>query len=149
MRFKRWLENNSKISEAAGCVIFAKSTGRILLQQRSKRTSHPLVWGCWGGGMEKKETPKETVKRELKEEAGFTGDIKLISLSTFVNNNFRYYSFLGLIGEEFEPKLNHESEDYIWTTLDKLPSPLHPGLKWLLSTDKNKINNILKEENKK
>ena len=45
--------------------------GRVLLQHRdSKAPKNPKHWGFFGGNIEKGEDPKETVKREAREELG-------------------------------------------------------------------------------
>ena len=56
--------------KASGCCFLALDTGRIMLQQRSKKTSHPLTWSFWGGKSHKRERPIETLLRECKEELG-------------------------------------------------------------------------------
>lgn len=61
---------------ASGCCFLALDTGRIMLQQRSKTSSHPLTWSFWGGKSEKKERPIETLLRECNEEMGILPDIK-------------------------------------------------------------------------
>ena len=54
--------------QASGCCFLALDTGRIMLQQRSKNSSHPLTWSFWGGKADKRERPIETLLRECKEE---------------------------------------------------------------------------------
>jgi 8-oxo-dGTP pyrophosphatase MutT (NUDIX family) len=105
----------------------------------------PNTWGVWGGAIDSEEDPEEAAKRELEEEAGYQGDIEMIPLSVFSKNSFRYYNFLAIIDEEFEPQLNWETQGYKWTSLDNLPSPLHFGLQWLISQDKDKIQTIIDE----
>jgi hypothetical protein len=69
----------------------------------------------------------------------------MIPLSVFSKNSFRYYNFLAIIDEEFEPQLNWETQGYKWISLDNLPSPLHFGLQWLILQDKDKIQTIIDE----
>ena len=60
-----------------------------------------------------------------------------------------YHNFLAIIDNEFEPDLNWETQGYEWVDFGDWPSPLHPGLKWLIANDGNKIESIinsLKEE---
>ena len=62
---------------AAGIVLYAEDTGRWCLQQRSDQVSDPGVWSTWGGGVEPGETLEDAVRRELAEEGGYHGPLKL------------------------------------------------------------------------
>lgn len=109
---------------AAGCVLRAADTGRWCLQQRSDSVSDPGVWSSWGGGVEPGETLEQTVRRELEEEGGYTGPLKLEPLMM----NQRYATYIGHVPHEFEPSINNEVKDWCWVERDQLPGPLHPGL---------------------
>ena len=129
---------------ASGCIILAEDTKRLLFQLRSEHVLEPNTWSTWGGAMEPGESPEQTVKRELKEESGYSGDMKLIPLYIFEHKSgFKYYNYLAIVPHEFKAKLDFETKDYDWTTLDELPSPLHFGLKALLS-DTQSLNTIKK-----
>jgi ADP-ribose pyrophosphatase YjhB (NUDIX family) len=88
----------------------------------------PGVWSTWGGGVEPGESLEQTVRRELAEEAGYTGPIKLERLHT----SPQYATFIGRVPREFEPRLNHEGKDWCWVDLDQLPEPMHPALSRVL-----------------
>lgn len=109
---------------AAGCIIVAEDTGRWCFQQRSDSVSDPGVWAAWGGGREPGESIEQTVRRELAEEGGYRGPIKLEHLHT----SPRYITFIGRVPHEFEPRLNYESKDYCWVNPGEWPEPLHPGV---------------------
>jgi 8-oxo-dGTP pyrophosphatase MutT (NUDIX family) len=115
--------------QAAGCVIVAEDTGRWCLQQRSDTVSDPGVWSTWGGGRESGETLEQTVRRELAEEGGYVGPLKLEPLSS----NGQYATFIGRVPHEFEPRINLESKDWCWCEADQLPEPMHPGLEQALN----------------
>lgn len=118
--------------QAAGCIFLARETGNICLNLRSKDVLEPLTWGTWGGAIDVDENPREAVRRESQEEVGETIKMDLIPLLLFTKPGFKYHNFLAVIDKEFTPKLDWESKDYKWTSLDDLPKPLHPGLKALL-----------------
>lgn len=109
---------------SAGCIIVAEDTGRWCLQQRSDTVSDPGVWSTWGGGVEPGETLEQAVRRELAEEGGYVGPLKLEPL----HRTGQYATFIGRVPHEFEPKLNRESKDWCWVDRDQLPEPMHPGL---------------------
>jgi 8-oxo-dGTP pyrophosphatase MutT (NUDIX family)/GNAT superfamily N-acetyltransferase len=109
---------------AAGCILRASDTGRYCLQQRSDSVSDPGVWSTWGGGRESGESLEQCVHRELAEEGGYTGPLKLEPLSM----NSRYATYIGHVPHEFEPNINNEVKDWCWVELDDLPHPLYPGL---------------------
>lgn len=115
--------------KSAGCIIVAEDTGRWCLQQRSDTVSDPGVWSTWGGGVEPGETLEQAVRRELAEEGGYSGNLKLEHL----HSSPEYATFIAYVPNEFEPKINFESKDWCWTDQDQLPEPLHPGLAETLS----------------
>ena len=118
--------------QAAGCIFYAVNTGRVCVSQRSDQVSMPGLWCTWGGAIDPGETPEVAVRREMKEEAGYRGSATLHPLLVYRAKNFTYHNFLAVVSKEFIPKLNWESWDYAWTSLDAIPTPIHPGLKLLL-----------------
>ena len=82
--------------------------------------------------MDDGESPKESVHRETAEECGYHGDMNLKPLLVYKHpSGFVYHNFLAIIPKEFKPKLDWDTQGFRWCTLDKLPKPLHPGLKML------------------
>ena len=63
--------------QAAGCVLYAEDTGRWCLQQRSDSVNDPGLWAAWGGGREPGESLEQCARRELAEESGYRGPIRL------------------------------------------------------------------------
>ena len=126
----------------AGAVIVCRETGRLLIPKRSAFVNEPGTWGTWGGAIDEGENPKDAVKRELEEESGYYGEMKIIPLHVFEHDSgFKYYNFLIVVEDEFEPQLNWETERYGWFNLNELPNPLHFGFKGVLTNqgDMNKI----------
>ena len=153
--FTKWLfENDSEHSQSlkttgfwgkqgAGCIILAIDTKRILLPLRSNSVQQPNTWGTWGGAIDSNENPQEAAKREVKEESGYNGNVKMIPLSVFQKNTFKYYNFLAIVENEFEPNLNWETQSYDWFDFGNWPRPLHFGLAWILEKDREKIKRII------
>jgi len=118
----------------AGCVIMARDTGRFCIAHRSNRVEQPGTWGTWGGAIDEGEDPAQAVRRELAEEAGYTGAMRLVPLYVFKHRSgFTYYNFLAIVEQEFRPKLDWETQGWDWVEYGAWPNPLHPGLKAVLS----------------
>ena len=109
---------------AAGCILYAQDTGRYGLQQRSDNVNDPGVWAAWGGGKEPGETLEQCATRELAEESGYTGPLKLKRLA----ENNKYTTFIGVVPHEFEPRACSEWKDYCWVDAGDWPGPMHPGV---------------------
>ena len=122
----------------AGCLFLASDTGRLLLAKRSGAVLEPHTWGTWGGAIDEDEDPAEAVQREVKEEAGYTGQLNLIPVYAYKdpNSSFRYFNYLAVVPAEFEPRLDHETEGFEWVEPGDWPSPLHPGLAELVRQPK-------------
>lgn len=120
----RTVEDKHSEPGSAGCVLLAEDTGRWGLQRRSDRVNDSGLWACWGGGRDPGESLEQTVRRELAEESGYTGDLTLVPL----HKNSRYATYIGIVPQEFKPRINHESDAWCWRAFDSWPEPLHPGL---------------------
>lgn len=123
-------------TQGAGCLFFARSTGRFLVNHRSASVEQPNTWGTWGGAIDPNEDPEDAVLREAREEAGFKGKADATLVYEFVKGTFRYSNFILIINEEFTPRLDWESQGYKWCEFGKWPQPLHFGLKALLDNSK-------------
>lgn len=119
-------------NEGAGGVFFAKDTGKYLLNFRSSHVNEPHTWGVWGGAIDGKETPDEAIRREIREETGYTGSFTAKKVFTYTNGDFKYHNYIIEVPKEFTPELDWESDDFGWFSLDKFPVPLHIGLKALV-----------------
>lgn len=129
-----------------GVIPICTETGRILLPYRSSQVNEPHTWGVWGGKIDEEDGEvqsdiEDVVKREFTEESGFDGHIELIPAYIFEtpNKSFKYYNFIGLIDDEFTPRLDWETESFKWVTFDEMMSisPKHFGLKGLLNDPKS------------
>jgi 8-oxo-dGTP pyrophosphatase MutT (NUDIX family) len=120
-------------AQGAGCIIAAEDTKRILLPYRSDSVEQPHTWGTWGGAIDRGLNPEEAARLEVQQEAGVTIQSRLIPLYVFTKGTFRYSNFLAIVPNEFNPRLNWETEAFRWVRFGEWPSPLHFGLKALLS----------------
>ena len=117
-------------NQASGILPICESTGRILIGLRSLNVNEPHTWGNFGGaiglddnGMEEESlSPKDNALKEMEEELGYYGDIRLIDSYIFEQDGFRYSNYIGLVREEFEPELNWETETTKWVSFDELLS---------------------------
>jgi 8-oxo-dGTP pyrophosphatase MutT (NUDIX family) len=133
--------------QASGCILIARTTGRVLFQFRAKDRRRRSYWGIWGGKSEN-EQPIDNVKRELAEELGELPDLqKVYPIHKMVSDDggFEYNTFLSIIPDEFVPTINKESQGYAWVDFGCWPYPLHPGLKDVLQNPRiySKITTIL------
>ena len=130
---------------AAGALLIARDTGRVLLAQRSQLVDRPGLWALPGGGVEPGETPSEGALRELWEEVGWDGPVELYPAGTrrASRGSAIYHSFLGLVPTEFEPVLNWESSDAGWFDLEGLPSPIHPEVAALIGRELDRIRSLV------
>jgi 8-oxo-dGTP pyrophosphatase MutT (NUDIX family) len=129
--------------QAGGCLFFAQSTGKFLIGYRSGSVLQPHTWGTFGGAIDKGEKPDAAVLREAEEEVGYHGPVKLIPIYVFKKETFRYYNFIAVVPEEFEPRLNWENDDTAWVNFGEWPKPLHFGMNGILG-DSASVNTMKK-----
>lgn len=110
---------------AAGITCVAKTTGRVLLLRRSYDVIDPGLWSCPAGGIDPDETPEEAAIRELSEEAGYDGRLKVVGS---FQQSPTFWHFLAVVPTEFRARLNWENDEAGWFDLSDLPEPMHPGM---------------------
>lgn len=121
-------------ARGAGCLFLALDTRRICIAHRSEHVEQPNTWGTWGGAIDRGESPETAVQREAREEAGYSGGMKLEPLYVFKHpSGFTYYNYLAIVEREFAPQLDWETQGYRWITYPRWPEPLHPGMIVLLN----------------
>ena len=125
-----------------GILPICTKTKRILMAYRSKMVNEPNSWGTIGGRIDNPENLniEEEAKREFLEETGYNKNLKLIPAYIFSNPNFKYYNFIGLLDEEFEPKTDWETEFFQWMSFDEMiakKNDFHFGLEKLLNDPKS------------
>jgi 8-oxo-dGTP pyrophosphatase MutT (NUDIX family) len=124
-------------AQGAGCIVLARDTGRLLLGLRSQGCEQPGTWNGFGGAIDSGEDPAEAVRREVVEELGYHGSLKLIPLYVFRKGTFRYSNFLAIVDHEFHPRLNWEHDDAEWFEWGDWPHPLHFGISAVLNDPKS------------
>jgi ADP-ribose pyrophosphatase YjhB (NUDIX family) len=128
--------NNGK-SIAAGIIPIHAPSRSIMMIRRGMDQSYPNTWSFFGGGFEEEDvTPKETAKREFKEESGIESIKYYVSTKPIYvndNNHVRFYNFLGLFA----------AQDYGWFTLDSLPHNMHPGAVELFENKKDLLEGMI------
>lgn len=124
----RELRSGRETGFGAGCLFFARNTGRFLFVKRSSTGDCAGTWCTGGGGIEDWETIDEAVRRENQEELGYEGPYELIHMHRDSKPGFVFHNHMAVIEDEFEPVLNEEHTAYKWCEADDLPEPMHPGL---------------------
>jgi len=120
----------SSVVKAVGVWFRAVTTGRYLYLMRND-PRHPQVWGLPGGKIETGETALGGMERECIEELGFMPSyLRLIPLEKFTSadGHFEYNTWVCVVAEEFQPRLNSEHLGYAWIDAGQWPRPMHPGL---------------------
>lgn len=135
---------------AAGCIFIARDTGRILLAHRNAEedpnhgfVEEPDTWATWGGKIERGESAKDAVVREVEEETGYDGDYKLAFLWTYKDEDFEYHNYLAVVDFEFLPQKSWENDYGKWVEWGEWPRPMHFGLKALLQHAGEKIHRVV------
>jgi 8-oxo-dGTP pyrophosphatase MutT (NUDIX family) len=133
----------------AGIVPFCVNTKRFLIGLRSGYVMEPHTYGGFGGKLDIDEGVDETIeiaaKRELSEETGYYEEIELLKGYIFKDNNFEYHNFIGIVDEEFKPRLNWENDKAIWITYQELLEldRKHFGLERFLKESKDLFESLL------
>lgn len=121
----------------AGAIIYARSTGRYLLQLRSNDVEQPGTWGVWGGAIDEGDEAEDCVRAEVAQETRYRGPMDVHFVVDYVDEGtgFRYSNFVAVVEDEFVPVLNWEGKDFGWFETGEWPEPMHFGLSFLLDND--------------
>jgi 8-oxo-dGTP pyrophosphatase MutT (NUDIX family) len=125
----------------AGIIPFCPSTGRFLLDIRSRGVTEPGTVGIWGGKIEEGQDSESAARTELFEETGHCHAGPLTELCVYVSpsRDFTYTTYLAEVEDEFEPVLGWESDDAVWALPGDFPGPLHFGVEFMLAATGDKL----------
>ncbi len=108
----------------AGGFLYNPKTKEVLLHLRDNKTkNNPNLWAFFGGLNQKGEVPKETFRRELKEELSVSlDDSDIKPLCNYFNPDFKTHRYVFYAERQnqlrkFELK---EGEDFRWFTLKEV-----------------------------
>jgi len=121
-------------THAAGILIVARDTRRVLLMLRSADVLEPHTWALPGGKCETSDASMQACAvREFREESGYEGRLSVVKRPVHIYREpgFEFHNFIGVVNAEFEPDLDWENDDAGWFALNELPRPLHPGVREL------------------
>jgi 8-oxo-dGTP diphosphatase len=119
--------------------IISREDGKILVLKRSSKDDYkPGVWETVGGGMDREETPKEALTREIQEETGLA--VKVggpFNVFTFKKDTGEYKVGITFLCEYVsgDVVLSDEHSEYHWidpegfADLESVPS-LHEEISW-------------------
>jgi len=120
---------------AAGIVFVAPDGDVLLLRRSDAEENYKGHWALPGGKADEGETAEDAAAREAKEEIGIDlgeGPLKPIHRKV-TPNGMLYSTFANPVETKFVPNLNDEHSGYAWCSLDRLPEPMHPSVKSVLS----------------
>ena len=112
------LSNNTRVKV---CIVVKNSNGNFLLLQRKPDEIYPNIWESAGGKHEGKESLKDCVIRELKEETGLVANDNEIK-PLFKNSFYEDFSqktvtvFYYLVEQDKNPLYTPEHTRYKWFT---------------------------------
>lgn len=110
---------------------------KVLLLKRSKLSNNPIQWNFPGGTVERKDTAKSTILKELREEANIKLKLKDVHfLEQFALRNKIVVFFMTTFDEKPKVRLNQESSRFKWVRFDNLPRNLHLPTRMLVEFKK-------------
>lgn len=123
-------------------VIKAEDTNKYLLLQRSITSGDFAKWHFLCGSVDDGEDLVDAVKREVKEEVGYTLVEDPIEIETKKFDGYDFTYFGVVVQKQFIPNLNHENISYAWvgSIKEMLDFNLLPEVKkYLRSLNKSQL----------
>ncbi len=125
---------NKIIKRTVALIVFFDKNKKVLLQSRIGISKYGEEWSYFGGGVEKDETPKQAIIREIKEELSFDLtkiNFKYIGKYDILFYNDKYFGnsffFIAQLDEDILNKFNQkEGKSYKLFTIEEAKK-LNPG----------------------
>ena len=114
-------EDKKELKKNAVAVIVDNDNKILLLKRGNKAPWMPSKWSLVGGAINKDETPKQAVEREILEETGL--EIKKFIKTFDIKRNVDSIEYVFACRYEGEPtdiKLNEENANYGWYDVDEM-----------------------------
>ena len=114
----------NRVSHAIAKVVLMDENGNLLIIRRSDSDPRrPLEWDVPGGWVDDGEDYSPAAAREIKEETGFTVDIKNENLAYCITDMTAHGSAIWFYYvaqvKNFEPVLSSEHDQYKWVSQDE------------------------------
>ena len=124
---KERMKPYSAKSAGAWAIIHCADTGRILLGKRSGVVNNAGSWNLFGGRVDRGESPRAALMRELAEEAGLrVKERQLVKLARVLReqgpSERELHYYLLRVQREVIPRLNREHSNFRWFKRSSLPS---------------------------
>lgn len=110
--------------QAAGVLIFCKTTDRVFLLLRNDRIPS---WSLMSGTLNEGEDPLTGLQREIVEELSINPlliDYEYLYSELTPNQRTMFSYYKGYVAEEFTPILDHENLNYGWFNKSEIPDNL-------------------------
>ena len=129
-----------------GAYITYLSPKGVLLLQRSKSSNYGAdLWEFPGGKSENGQSFPETAVKEFYEETGrllSPDELRLedVRITTDkLRNRLLFFVYYACLGEDFQPTLSDEHQDFCWTPLDRLETVhfLHPSFPHIIERSRS------------
>jgi 8-oxo-dGTP pyrophosphatase MutT (NUDIX family) len=111
---------------------------KMLLLKRAMWTTQGGTYGIPGGAIPvdqhgRSMSALESARRETKEEIGRVPRHRPVARFVYRDGQFTFTTFVVMVEREFTPKLNDESDGFLWWDPEEGPDlRLHPGVRALL-----------------
>lgn len=117
---------NNKQGVCTNALIQNKNNEVLVVKRSSDDDVFPNEWELPGGKVEYKETPEESLIREIKEECDLSINvIRPLTVKIFFIDDIQYFEITyhcKLKNENYEIKLSHEHSEYKWISLENIES---------------------------
>lgn len=138
----------TRVHFTAGAVgVVFNAEGKILLVEHVFHPEHP--WGLPGGWIERRESPQDTLVRELQEETGLiVRDMLPVLIERSEYKKHLNIAFICYTQNDVQA-LSAELLDYRWAAIDRLPamSPFHKAAVEAAFRQREFVNEKLNDSN--